>query len=196
MKLSQREDDQRWALLASSKTTPDRMMLEQYETLVQPTQFIAQIRKTMPMSEIHLDMFTTMHDSMSRRLNALEMLHKGGQRAIDEFTASGAASTAWRSEKQTHCRRPRGRVPMTAVAAAAAEAMVAGLGVGLDEQQVVFPVIRHLLPREHQVRLSTMPRASSSSTSPKESNAKNATNWGTGRKIADVQVSTPSNVLE
>jgi hypothetical protein len=43
----------------------------------------------MPMLEAHLDMFTTMHDSMFRRLNALEMLHKGGQRAVDEFTASG-----------------------------------------------------------------------------------------------------------
>jgi hypothetical protein len=50
MKLSQREDDQRWgainaamAVLASSKTTPDRMMLEQYEGLVQPTQFIEQL---------------------------------------------------------------------------------------------------------------------------------------------------------
>jgi hypothetical protein len=96
MKLSQREDDQRWgainaamAVLAASKTTPDRMMLEQYKALVQPTQFIELLRKTMPMSEVHLDMFTTMHDSMSRRLNALEMLHKGGQRAVDEFTAPG-----------------------------------------------------------------------------------------------------------
>jgi hypothetical protein len=96
MKLSQREDDQRWgainaamAVLAASKSTSDRMMLEQYKALVQPTQFIELLRKTMPMSEIHLDMFTTKHDSMSRCLNALEMLHKGGQRAVDEFTASG-----------------------------------------------------------------------------------------------------------
>jgi hypothetical protein len=96
MKLNPREDDQRWgaikaamAVLAASKTTPDRMMLEQYEALVQPTQFIELLRKTMPMTEAQLDMFTTMHDSMFRRLNALEMLHKGGQRAVDEFTASG-----------------------------------------------------------------------------------------------------------
>jgi hypothetical protein len=40
------------------------------------------------MTEAQLDMFTTMHDSMFRRLNALEMLHKGGHRAVDEFTAS------------------------------------------------------------------------------------------------------------
>jgi hypothetical protein len=71
MKLNPREDDQRWgainaamAVLASSKTTPDRMMLEQYKALVQPTQFIELLPKTMPMSEAHLDMFTTMHDSM------------------------------------------------------------------------------------------------------------------------------------
>jgi hypothetical protein len=83
---------------------------------------------------------------------------------------------------------------MTAAAAAAA-AMSAGLGVGLDEQQVVSPEIRHLLPRKHQVRLSTMPRASSSSSSSKGSNVKSATNWGIGRKT-DVQVSTPSNVPE
>jgi hypothetical protein len=96
MKLNPREDDQRWgainaamAVIASSKTTPDRMMLEQYEALVQPTQFIELLRKTMPMTEAQLDMFTTMHDSMFRHLNALEMLHKGGQRAVDEFTASG-----------------------------------------------------------------------------------------------------------
>jgi hypothetical protein len=71
MKLNPREDDQRWgainaamAVLASSKTTPVRMMLEQYEALVQPTQFIELLRKTMPMTKAQLDMFTTMHDSM------------------------------------------------------------------------------------------------------------------------------------
>jgi hypothetical protein len=71
MKLNPREDDQRWgainaamAVLASSKTTPDRMMLEQYEGLVQPTQFIELLRKTMPTTEAQLDMFTPMHDSM------------------------------------------------------------------------------------------------------------------------------------
>jgi hypothetical protein len=40
-----------------------------------------------------------------------------------------------------------------------------------------------------------MPHASSSSSSPKGSNAKSATNWGIGRKTA-VQVSTPSNLPE
>jgi hypothetical protein len=72
--------------------------------------------------------------------------------------------------------------------------MATGLGVGLDKQQVVSPEIRHLLPHRHQVRLSTMPLASSSS-SPKGSNVGSATNWGTGRKTA-VQVSTPYNVPE
>jgi hypothetical protein len=99
MKLNPREDDQRWgainaamAVLAASKTTPDRMMLEQYEALVQPTQFIKLLSKTMPMTEAQLDMFTTMHDSMFRRLNVLEMLHKGGQRGVNEFTTSGLHS--------------------------------------------------------------------------------------------------------
>jgi hypothetical protein len=83
---------------------------------------------------------------------------------------------------------------MTAAAAAAAAAMAIRLGVGLDEQQVVSLGTRHLPPRKCQVRLS-MPRASSSSSSPRGSNVESATNWGIGRKIA-VQVSTPPNVPE
>jgi hypothetical protein len=43
----------------------------------------------MPMTESQLDMITTMHEVMFWRLNALEMLFKGGQRAVDEFNASG-----------------------------------------------------------------------------------------------------------
>jgi uncharacterized membrane protein YgcG len=64
------------------------MMLEQLESLVQPTQFLEYLRKTMPMSEDQLDMIKTMHDTMMRRLNALEVLHKGGQKAVDEFMSS------------------------------------------------------------------------------------------------------------
>jgi hypothetical protein len=96
MRLNQREDEQRWgllnttiAVLAASKTTPDRMMFEQLEALLQPTQFLEYLRKTMPMTESQLDMITTMHEVMFRRLNALKMLYKGGQRAVDEFNASG-----------------------------------------------------------------------------------------------------------
>jgi hypothetical protein len=96
MRLNQREKDQRWAVLnatiavlASANTTNEKMMLEQFEALVQPTQFLEHLRKTMPMTEAQLDMVTTMHESMFRRLNALEMLHKGGQRAVDEFMSSG-----------------------------------------------------------------------------------------------------------
>jgi hypothetical protein len=96
MRANAREDEQRWAVLnsamavlSSSKTTPDRMMLDQYEALVQPTQFLEHLRKTMPMSEAQLDMVSSMHECMFRRLNALEMLHKGGQRAVDEFMSSG-----------------------------------------------------------------------------------------------------------
>jgi hypothetical protein len=96
MRLNQLKDEQRWgllnatiAVLEASKTTPDRMMLEQFEALVQPTQFLEYLRKTMPMTESQLDMITTMHEEMFRRLNALKMLYKGGQRAVDEFNASG-----------------------------------------------------------------------------------------------------------
>jgi hypothetical protein len=88
--------NQRWAVLnvtmavlASAKMTNEKMMLEQFEALVQPTQFLEHLRKTMLMTEAQLDMVTTMHESMFRRLNALEMLHKGGQRAVDEFMSSG-----------------------------------------------------------------------------------------------------------
>jgi hypothetical protein len=56
---------------------------------VHPTQFLEHLRKTMPMSEPQLDMISSMHKSMLRRHNALEMLHKGGQRAVDEFMLSG-----------------------------------------------------------------------------------------------------------
>jgi uncharacterized membrane protein YgcG len=65
------------------------MMLEQFEALVQPTQFLEHLRKTMPMTEAQLDMITVMHEALFLCLNALEMLNKGGQRAEDEFNASG-----------------------------------------------------------------------------------------------------------
>jgi hypothetical protein len=96
MRASPREDQQRWgllnstmAVLASSKTTPDRMMLDQLEALVQPTQFLEHLRKTMPMTEGQLDIVSAMHEAMFRQLNALQMLHKGGQGAVDEFMSSG-----------------------------------------------------------------------------------------------------------
>jgi uncharacterized membrane protein YgcG len=96
IRLNQREDDQRWALLnltmavlSASKTTQDRMMLKQFEALVQQMQFLEHLRKTMPMTEAQLDMITVMHEALFRRLNALEMLYKGVQRAVDEFNASG-----------------------------------------------------------------------------------------------------------
>jgi hypothetical protein len=96
MRANPQEDQQRWgllnltmAVLASSKTTPDGMMLDQLEALVQPTQFLEHLRKTMPMTEGQLHMVSAMHEAMFRRLNTLEMLHKGGQRAVDEFMSSG-----------------------------------------------------------------------------------------------------------
>jgi uncharacterized iron-regulated protein len=59
------------------------------------------------MSEAQLDTVTAMHEAMFHRLNALEMLHKGGQQAVDEFVS-------------THCRR--GREPSQTCRAAAAAA--------------------------------------------------------------------------
>jgi uncharacterized iron-regulated protein len=40
------------------------------------------------MTEAQLDMVTAMHETMWRRLNALEVFYKGGQRAVDEFNKS------------------------------------------------------------------------------------------------------------
>jgi uncharacterized membrane protein YgcG len=95
MNLNPRHDEQRWsvlnsmmAVLAASRVQNDRTMLEQFEALVQPTQYLEFLRKTMPMSEAHLDMMTTMHETMMRRLNALEVLYKGRQKAVEEFTSS------------------------------------------------------------------------------------------------------------
>jgi hypothetical protein len=53
MRANGREDEQRWAVLnskmavlASSKTTPDKMMLDQFEALVEHTQMLEHLRKT------------------------------------------------------------------------------------------------------------------------------------------------------
>jgi hypothetical protein len=40
------------------------MTLEQFESLVQPTQFLEYLQKTMPMTEAQLDMVTAMHETM------------------------------------------------------------------------------------------------------------------------------------
>jgi hypothetical protein len=92
MRLYPREEEQRWsvlnvmlAVLSTSCENKEKMMLEQFESLVQPTQFLGYLCRTMPMSEAQLDMVTTMHGTMLRHLNALEVLHKGGQRAVDAF---------------------------------------------------------------------------------------------------------------
>jgi hypothetical protein len=79
-------------VIASSKTTPDRMMLDQLEALVQPTQFLEHLRKKMPMTEGQLEMVSAMHEAMFRRLNTLEMLHKGGRP-----TSSGRVHVFWPS---------------------------------------------------------------------------------------------------
>jgi hypothetical protein len=92
MRYNPRQDEQRWsilnstiAVLAASKNQPKRMMLEQFKSPVQPTQFLEFICKTVPLSDANLDMVTSMHETTLRRQNALEVLYKGGQRAVDEF---------------------------------------------------------------------------------------------------------------
>jgi hypothetical protein len=75
-----RQDEQRWSLLnatiavlTASKSPTDRAILEQFESLVQPTQFLEYIRKLLPMSKGHLDMVTVMHDTMTQQ----GLLYKG-----------------------------------------------------------------------------------------------------------------------
>jgi uncharacterized membrane protein YgcG len=90
--MNAREEEQRWnilnstmAVLSTSRETKDRSTLEQFQSLVQPTQFLEQVRRTWPMSEAQLDAVTSVHEMMMRRLDALDVLHKGGQKAVDEF---------------------------------------------------------------------------------------------------------------
>jgi hypothetical protein len=65
MRLNPRQEEQRWsalnaqiAVLSLAKVAADQTTLEQFESLVQPTQFLEYLRKTMPMSEAQLDMIT------------------------------------------------------------------------------------------------------------------------------------------
>jgi hypothetical protein len=64
-------------VLGSSRVQADRIMLEQLDSLVQPTQFLEFLWKTMPMNNAQLDMISAMHEAMSRRLNALDVLFRG-----------------------------------------------------------------------------------------------------------------------
>jgi hypothetical protein len=135
MRLNPRHDEQRWAVLnsqiavlACSKLNTDKMMLEHLESLVQPTQFLKYLRKTMPMSEDQLDMITTMHETMMRRLNVLEVLHKGGQRAVDEFMSSSL--TGMEKLNQLPSRRPKGRQRTSTVLQGSGTVEVAAVAVG------------------------------------------------------------------
>jgi hypothetical protein len=63
--------EQRWsglnsqiAVLLASRVAADKTTLEQLELLVQPTQFLERLRKTMPMLEAQLDLVKIMHDMM------------------------------------------------------------------------------------------------------------------------------------
>jgi hypothetical protein len=90
MRLNPRHNEQRWsvfnstiAVLTASRLATDRAMLDQFEMLVQPIQFSEQFRRTMLMTEIQLNMLTSMHKTMMPRLNALDVFYKGRQRAVD-----------------------------------------------------------------------------------------------------------------
>jgi hypothetical protein len=95
MRLNRRQEEQRWASLNSqiafllnSRVQNHRMTFEQFESLVQTTQFLKYLRKTMPMTEAQLDMVTAMHERMWQPLNVLEVFFKGVQRAVNEFNKS------------------------------------------------------------------------------------------------------------
>jgi hypothetical protein len=160
------------------------MMLEQYEALVQPTPFIELLRKTMPMSEAQLDMFTTMHDSMFRRLNALEMLHEGGQRAVDEFTAFGLhglekrKANALQKAKQANPNDGSGGGNGNPARRRARQAR--------GGMQDFLETRRHPPPKRPDRPLAP---STSSSNSRRGLNVENATKWATGRKTA-AQVSS------
>jgi hypothetical protein len=127
MRCNPRQDDQRWAglnsiiaVLGISREQRDRQMLEQFESLVQLTQFLEYLRNTMPMSEAQLDIVTTMHDTLQHHLNALEVLFKGGQRAVDEFMSrslmgmdklkAAAVAKGKKSNESGQPSRKRGRL--------------------------------------------------------------------------------------
>jgi hypothetical protein len=83
MRLNPQEDEQRWSMFNAT------MLVLEFDSLVQPTQFLEFLQKTMPMNKEQLDMISAMHEVMFRRLNALDVLFRGGQLAVDAFTTSG-----------------------------------------------------------------------------------------------------------
>jgi hypothetical protein len=102
-------------VLGSSRVQADRIMLEQLDSLVQPTQFLEFLRKTMPMNNAQLDMISAIHEAMFRRLNALDVLFRGGQLAVDAFTTSGLTGVKKRkaaaiaSAKKAEPNQPSGK---------------------------------------------------------------------------------------
>jgi uncharacterized membrane protein YgcG len=122
MRLNPQEDEQRWSMfkatmlvLGSSRVQADRVMLEQFDSLVQPTQFLEFLQKTMPMNNAKLDMISAMHGAMFRRLNVLDVLFRGGQLAVDAFTTSGLTGVEKRkgaaiaSAKKAEPNQPSGK---------------------------------------------------------------------------------------
>jgi hypothetical protein len=79
-------------------------MLEQFDSLVQPTQYLEYLRKLLPMTDAHLDMVSTMHETMMRRLKPLKVLYKGGQRALDEFMSGLLTGVDARQRNERNAR--------------------------------------------------------------------------------------------
>jgi hypothetical protein len=122
MRLNPQEDKQHWSMfnakmsvLGSSRFQADRIMLEQLDSLVQQTQFLEFLPKTMPMNNTQRDMISAMHEAMFRRLIPLDVLFRGGQLAVDAFTTSGLTGMKKRkaariaSAKKAEPNQPSGK---------------------------------------------------------------------------------------
>jgi hypothetical protein len=90
MRLNAGEEEQRWnilnstmAVLSTSCETKDRSTLEQFQSLVQPTQFLEKVRRTWPMSETQLDTVMSVHKMMLRMFESRRCLQ-----SCDKATSS------------------------------------------------------------------------------------------------------------
>jgi hypothetical protein len=119
------------------------MMLDQLEALVQPTQFLEHLRKTMSMTEGQLDMVSAMHEAIFRQINALEMLHKGGQRSVDKFISSGLHGLEKRKANTLQKAKRLPTLPAGTAAAATAAATRQDAGHDAQEEGLPSAIRRH-----------------------------------------------------
>jgi hypothetical protein len=116
---------------------------------------------------------------MMRRLNALEVLHKGGQRAVDEFMSSSLTGMEKLSLSPRPFRRPRGRrttsmVQLGSGTVEAAAATVVAAAVAADPLQVAAKAMEAIRIPEGRIRLKY--------------NAKSASVLGIRRRTARAKV--------